>query len=137
MMSILIMAAASAATATAAGDFDGDGRGDTAVIIRKADGTREAFVTFADGQRGFVTRVEGEANLASVSPDRIAALCEPIKRYMPDCTRGLGSRDREGLWIELINAPARHLALWNGSRFSVVTGLWPKNAASSPTSVRK
>jgi len=136
MISILVMAAAASA-ATATGDFDGDGRGDTAVIIRKEDGTREAFVTFADGQRGFVTRVEGEANLASVSPDRIAALCEPLKRYMPDCTRGLGSRDREGLWIELISTPARQLALWNGSAFRVVTGLWPKNAASSPTSVRK
>jgi hypothetical protein len=135
MISILVMAAAASATAT--GDFDGDGRRDTAIIIRKVDGTREAFVTFSDGQRVFVTRVAGEANLASVAPDRIAALCEPIKRYMPDCTRGVGSRDREGLWIELISAPARDLALWNGSRFSVVTGLWPENATISPTSVRK
>ena len=112
--------------ASASGDFDADGRRDSAEIVRKADGTQEAFVTFANGERAFVTRVEGRAKMAPVPPERIETLCGPIKRDMPDCTARLHGRYRQGLWIELLDAPGRHLALWNGVQFRVVTSLWPK-----------
>lgn len=126
-------AAASTMTPPVTGDFDGDGAADTAAIISKADGTHEVLVRFAGGQSALVARVEDQAELAVVTPDRIDALCEPIVSYMPDCTRRLAGRDREAVWIKHISGSAQGLAVWNGTRFRVVTSLWPENAASAGT----
>jgi hypothetical protein len=142
MMSIIgivqLAAVLSSATSPVTGDFDGDGATDSATVISKSDGGREAIVTFGHGRSAFVSRVGEQAELAVVAPDRIATLCHPIERDVPDCTRQVGGRDRPGLWIKRISGPTvQGLAVWNGARFRVVESLWPEDAYNVEPRVSK
>lgn len=126
---MILMLLAAVTTAPSAplvtGDFDGDGKADTAAIVQQSNGRRDVIATFHDGRRELVlARVDENAVLSVIPPVEIARLCSPLAQIVPDCSRQLSHRDRDGLSFKRTAVEVPALALWNGSKFSLHFSTW-------------
>ena len=104
------------------GDFDGDGRQDLALIVRRADGSRDIIVILADGRQMPVeARVHELTTLTKVGPKGVDAVCAPLVGIVTDaCPRSASNRD--GLSYRRSPQEVPSLAVWTGARFVSLMG---------------
>ena len=119
-------------------DFDGDGTTDVAMIVPRANGGREVVVTLHGAAKNVVVATVDEfAVLSLVPPSDVERFCRPLAGIVPECTVTASQGRRSGLAFKRLRQEVVGLALWNGTRFTIMmsTDLTQGDRSTAETAV--